>query len=87
MDEIPSNGYVVHTLMASIWCFMTTKSYKEAVLKAVNLGEDTDTTAAVTGGMAAIYYSMKGIPKKWLVSLARKDEILELGDRLIKKYN
>lgn len=42
-------GYVLHTLQASLWCLLTTASYESCVLKAVNLGEDTDTTAAVAG--------------------------------------
>lgn len=57
LDEtkIRSSGYVIDTLEASVWCLLTTKNYKEAVLKAVNLGEDTDTVAAVTGGLAGLY--------------------------------
>jgi ADP-ribosylglycohydrolase len=52
--QVSSDGYVVHTLEASIWSFMTTDNYKDAVLKAVNLGKDTDTTGAVTGGLAGL---------------------------------
>ncbi|TAE69666.1 MAG: ADP-ribosylglycohydrolase family protein [Bacteroidetes bacterium] len=55
-SEIRSSGYVLHTLEASLWCFLTTKTYQEAVLKAVNLGEDTDTTGCVTGALAGLYY-------------------------------
>jgi ADP-ribosylglycohydrolase len=51
IESIYSEGYVIDTLEASLWCFLNTRSYAEAVLKAVNLGEDTDTTAAVTGGV------------------------------------
>lgn len=51
LDEsvVYSSGYVLHTLEASIWCILNTNDYKDAVLKAVNLGQDTDTTGAVTG--------------------------------------
>jgi ADP-ribosyl-[dinitrogen reductase] hydrolase len=62
-NDIQSSGYVIHTLEASIWCMLTTQSYKEAVLKAVNLGGDTDTTGAVVGGLAGLYYGMKSIPE------------------------
>src|SRR4029077_960194 len=48
-DEINSSGYVLHTIEASIWCVLTTDNYRDAVLRAVNLGQDTDTTGAVTG--------------------------------------
>ncbi len=59
-----------------------TKSYKDAVIKAVRLGGDTDTTACVAGGLAGIAYGWKSIPGKWLETLARKDEIMGLCDKL-----
>ncbi len=78
-DDIQSSGYVIHSLEASLWCLLTTNSYKEAVLKAVNLGEDTDTTSAITGGLAVLVYSMEGIPKEWMESLVGFEDILDLG--------
>jgi ADP-ribosyl-[dinitrogen reductase] hydrolase len=81
-DEIQSGGYVVHTLEASMWCLLTTNSYSKAVLKAVNLGRDTDTTAAVTGGLAGLLYGFDAIPSKWVNALARKGDIEELADQL-----
>lgn len=84
-DEIQSSGYVLHTLEASIWCLLTTASYKEAVLKAVNLGSDTDTTGAVTGGLAGILYGIDGIPKKWIQQISRYDDIKNLAERLANK--
>jgi len=80
--DIYSSGYVLHTLEASIWCFLTTDNYKTATLKAVNLGEDTDTTGAVTGGLAGILYGFDTIPKSWLKQIARKDDIENLANRL-----
>ena len=80
--DIHSSGYVVHTLEASIWCLLTTSTYADAVLKAVNLGLDTDTTAAVTGGLAGLLYSYQSIPKEWLNELARVKDIEELADRV-----
>jgi ADP-ribosylglycohydrolase len=85
--EIESSGYVVHTLEASIWCLVTTTSYKEAVLKAVNLGGDTDTTAAVTGGLAGILYGLEGIPENWVNSIVRLEDIKLLIDQFCEKYN
>ena len=80
--EIFSSGYVLHTLEASIWCLLTTDNYKTATLKAVNLGEDTDTTGAVTGGLAGLLYGFDTIPKSWLQQIARKNDIEDLADRL-----
>ena len=83
-NEIYSSGYVLHTIEASIWCFLKTNSYQEAVLKAVNLGEDTDTTGCVTGGLAGIYYGVDSIPENWINQLARIGDINNLCHRLYK---
>lgn len=77
-DNIKSSGYVIDTLEAAIWCILITNNYKDAVLKAVNLGHDTDTTGAVTGGLAALIYGLDNIPKEWINTLARKDDIINL---------
>jgi len=81
LSEIRSGGYVIETIEACIWCLLTTENYKEAVLKAVNLGHDTDTTAAVTGGLAGLLFGFDGIPSEWINSLARKRDIEELVER------
>ncbi len=81
-ERIKSSVYVLDTLEASIWCLMTTESYREAVLKAVNLGGDTDTTGAVTGGLAGLLYGYKSIPEEWINVLARKDDIEDLAARM-----
>ena len=83
-QEVYSSGYVLHTLEASFWCFLTTNSYADAVLKAVNLGSDTDTTGCVTGGLAGLYYGIENIPKEWLDSLVKKDAILQVAEDLWK---
>jgi ADP-ribosylglycohydrolase len=67
---------------ASIWCLLTTDNYSDAVLKSVNLGKDTDTTAAVTGGLAALLYGFDSIPNEWLNQLARKEDIEDLAKRM-----
>lgn len=85
-EKIFSSGYVLHTLEASIWCLLTTNNYKDAILKAVNLGDDTDTIGAVTGGLAGLLYGKNNIPKKWLDKLARRDDIEELAERLGEKF-
>jgi ADP-ribosylglycohydrolase len=87
--EIRSGGFVVDTLEAAFWCFLTTDNYREAVLKAVNLGSDTDTTAAVTGGLAGLYYGFGegGIPQGWIDKLAGAKGISKAADRLAKRCN
>ncbi len=80
--EIQSDGYVIHTLEASLWCLLQTSNYKEAILKAVRLGGDTDTTACVVGGLAGIAYGWQSIPGHWIDMVARKEEIMTLCDKL-----
>ena len=77
-ENIKSTGYVVDTLEAALWCLLNTSSYREAILKAVNLGNDTDTIAAVTGGVAGIFYGYENIPDKWKSQIQRKDLIESL---------
>lgn len=74
-DMVQSGGYVVDTLDAAVWCLMTTNSYEECVLKAVNLGRDTDTTAAVAGGLAGALYGYDAIPEQWKNDLAKREYI------------
>ena len=72
-NEISSSGYVLHTLEAALWCLLNTESYAECVLRAVNLGDDTDTVGAVAGGLAGAMYGIDAIPTDWLSSLKRLD--------------
>ncbi len=82
VDEIQSTGYVIHSLEASLWCTLTCNSYEESVLKAVNLGGDTDTIASITGSMCGLLYGQNEIPGEWLSKLYRKDDIIDLADRM-----
>ena len=79
-EDIKSSGYIVDTLIASLWCFMTTTTFEGAVLKAINLGDDTDTVGSITGGVAGIYYGEANIPSGWLKVLRKKDYISTLSD-------
>jgi ADP-ribosylglycohydrolase len=81
--EIRSSGYVVDTLESALWCLITTNSYQDCILKAVNLGNDTDTVGAVAGGLAGIYYGYDAIPQEWLEQIARKDYIERLAKNVI----
>ena len=81
-EAIRSDGYVVHTLEAALWCLLNTDSYESCVLKAVNLGGDTDTTAAVAGGLAGLAYGPQAIPEAWKEPLARREYIEDLCENL-----
>lgn len=74
-SQIGSSGYVLDTLQAALWCLLTTSGYAECVLKAVNLGEDTDTTAAVAGGLAGLWYGAEAIPDNWAEVTAKYSEL------------
>lgn len=76
--EIRSTGYVVDSFEAAVWCLIKTDSYREAMLKAVNLGDDTDTIAAIAGGLAGLYYGYEGIPEEWLAVLRKRKWIEEM---------
>jgi ADP-ribosyl-[dinitrogen reductase] hydrolase len=80
-SEISGSGYVIHCLESSLWCALNARSYESGVLQAVNLGHDTDTTGAVTGGLLGLRFGSEAIPENWKDQIARKDEILELCDR------
>lgn len=75
-ESIRSGGYVVESLEAALWCLLKTNSYRDCILKCVNLGYDTDSTAAIAGGLAGLYYGYDAIPREWVTLLAGK-EIIE----------
>jgi ADP-ribosyl-[dinitrogen reductase] hydrolase len=81
-SDISGSGYVVHTLEAALWCLLKHDTYAATVLAAVNLGDDTDTTGAVAGGLAGLAYGEAGIPAEWLAVLARRTDIEDLAARL-----
>jgi len=74
-SSILSGGHVVDTLTASLWCLLTTGSYTETVLKAVNLGGDTDTTGIAAGGLAGVHYGLAAVPERWRRAMARANEL------------
>jgi ADP-ribosyl-[dinitrogen reductase] hydrolase len=81
-DDVRSSGYVLHSLEAALWCVGSSGSFSEAVLKAVNLGDDADTTGAITGQLAGAFFGLSGIPARWRKRLAWNDRIEGLADRL-----
>ena len=77
-DKIRSSGYVVDSLEAAIWCLLTTDTFADGLLKAVNLGLDTDTVAAIAGGLAGLYYGYENIPAEWLAVIQKRDYVEEM---------
>ena len=77
-EEIRGSGYVVETLEAVAWALVTTGTFEEVLLKVVNLGQDTDTTGAIAGGLAALYYGYDAIPADWIDAIRKKEWIGEL---------
>jgi len=82
ISQIRGSGYVVQSLEAALWCFLHTDSFETAILRAANLGDDADTTAAVCGQIAGAYYGASGIPEHWLERLASRQEIRKLAEHL-----
>lgn len=81
--EITGSGYVVRSLEAALWAFHRAESFDEAVLKAVNLGDDADTTGAICGQLAGAYWGESGIPGNWLEDLAERQMIERIMCELI----
>lgn len=77
-DEIRASGYVVDSLEAAVWSLITTGTFADSLLKAVSLGEDTDTVAAISGGLAGLWYGYDQIPQEWLDVIQRRDWIEEM---------
>lgn len=87
IDQIRGSGYVVESLAASLWCFLKTNNFKDCVLIAANLGDDADTTAAITGQIAGAYYGQSGIPVEWLAKLTMAEEIGDLAEQLVLNHS
>jgi ADP-ribosyl-[dinitrogen reductase] hydrolase len=81
--EIVGSGYVVRSLEAALWAFAGADGFASAVLAAVNLGDDADTTGAVCGQLAGAYWGLSGIPMELLDGLVKRDIIETAARRLI----
>jgi ADP-ribosyl-[dinitrogen reductase] hydrolase len=85
--EIRGTGYVVDALEAALWAFWNSDSYEEGALKAVNLGDDADTTGAIYGQLAGACYGVKAIPRAWRYKIAMQGDILEFAEKLFQLPN
>ncbi len=82
---IHASGYVAHSLEAALWCVGRTGTFADAVILAANLGEDADTTAAITGQLAGALYGLSGMPESWLTKLAWRQRIESMADQLFEQ--
>jgi ADP-ribosylglycohydrolase len=82
--QIVGSGYVVRSLEAALWAFDRGRTFEEGCLRAVNLGDDADTTGAIYGQLAGAYYGEPGIPARWRERLARRDLIESLAEKLLE---
>ena len=80
--KIKGTGFVLQSLEAALWAFHTTNNFKEGALRAINLGDDADTTGAVYGQIAGSYYGIDNIPRKWVEIIYMKENIIELSNKL-----
>ena len=80
LEEIHNSRYVLHTLEASLYCLYHSENFSEAVLKAVNLGDDCDASGCLTGAMAGIHYGLNNIPLSWRENLAGIDMLIQMAE-------
>ena len=81
-SQVFGTGYAVASLEAALWCFLTSHSFEEAVLRVANLGDDADTTAAIVGQIAGVHYGLSSIPMGWRRRLHWGEEIESMAYRL-----
>ncbi|MEH6421077.1 ADP-ribosylglycohydrolase family protein [Pseudomonas sp. CGJS7] len=82
-SEIVGSGYSVRSLEAALWCFLHTDTFEAAILRAANLGDDADTTAAICGQLAGAYYGVGAIPRDWLDKLVMREQIATMAETLL----
>ena len=84
-SAIRGTGYVVESLEAALWCFLKADSFEQAILKAANLGDDADTTAAICGQVAGVWYGVSDIPSRWIEKLTLGSAIAELAAQFARR--
>jgi len=84
-DEVRSTGYALHTMQTALWCLTHHPTFEEAVIAAVNCGDDADTSGAVAGALAGAREGIRAIPARWLAVLRPRDALRALAQRLHKR--
>ncbi len=78
IEDISSSGYVLHTLEAVLWVTLNANNFKESIIGAINLGNDTDTIGALVGAISGLIYDFESVPNDWLKDLKRKEYIEQM---------
>jgi ADP-ribosylglycohydrolase len=78
----PARGTAEFSLYVALWCFKNSTSFADAIEKAVRIGGDTDTYAAITGGLAGAHYGYEAIPLQWRDTCLGRDVMLDYADKL-----
>jgi ADP-ribosylglycohydrolase len=86
-SEIKSSGYVVDSLEAAVWSLITTDTFEDGLLRAVNLGDDADTVGAIAGGLAGLYYGYENIPAEWRKSIIKGEKIIALCELVEEEFH
>ncbi len=85
--DIRSSGYVIDSLESALWCVSETSTFRDAVLLAVNLGDDADTVGAITGQIAGAAYGVSSIPEEWFARLAWNARLAKTAEQLFEASN
>ena len=83
-EDLRSGGYVIESIEASIWCLLNTYDFKSLILKAINLGHDTDTTAAIAAGLGCLIYDSATLPSEWVKTLRAKETLTKIENAFIQ---
>lgn len=83
-EALTGSGYVIESLESALWCFLHSNSFEQAILLAVNIGNDADTTAAICGQIAGAFYGYQAIPESWRDALTMREQILAMSDQLAR---
>lgn len=84
-NPLLGSGFVADSFHSSWLAFLETSSFEEALKRAVSFGQDTDTVASITGGLAGVYYGEEAIPKEWRESLRIEEEHERVMRRFLKR--
>ena len=81
-----TGGHVIDSIHACFWFLLKFDNYRDTVVSIINKGHDTDTSAAIVGGLAGIYYGVENIPSHWVAQIARREDIEALCEALNERY-